>query len=109
MKSTKNSNHYHLKNVNSAFKNTGLREYLVKKNQQEVIVVGLQTDKCINATVISGFEHGFHMIIPAYANSTVDNDYMDSEKSYMYFNDFMWNGRYGECVSVEEMIQRMDS
>ena len=98
-----------IKNVDSAFKNTGLREYLVKKNQQEVIGVGLQTDKWINATVISGFEHGFHMIIPAYANSTVDNDYMDSEKSYMYFNDFMWNGRYGECVSVEEMIHTMDS
>lgn len=54
-------------------------------------------------------EKGIHMIIPVYANSTVDNDYMDNEKSYMYFNDFMWNGRYGECISVEKLIQRMDN
>nr|WP_317282633.1 cysteine hydrolase family protein [uncultured Sellimonas sp.] len=96
------------KNVNSAFYNTGLLEYLKEKNQREIVVVGLQTDKCINATVISGFEHGFRIIVPAYANSTVDNEYMKSAESYAYFNDFMWPGRYAECITVEEMIQRME-
>lgn len=97
------------KSVNSAFRDTGLAEYLLGKDEKDIIVVGLQTDKCINATVISGFEHGFNIIVPAFANSTVNNNYMDSEKSYLYFNEFMWNGRYAECISIEETFQRLRS
>lgn len=97
-----------VKTVNSAFKETGLVEYLVQKNEKDVIVVGMQTDKCVNATVISGFEHGFNIIVPAYANSTINNNYMDSKKSYLYYNEFMWQGRYAECISVEETIKRME-
>lgn len=96
-----------VKHVNSAFKNTGLLEYLIQRGEINIVIVGLQTDKCINATVISGFEHGFHIIVPAYANSTIDNDYMDSQKSYLYYNEFMWKGRYAECISVEEVVKRM--
>lgn len=96
-----------VKKVNSAFKNTGLLEYLKEIKQKEIIVVGLQTDKCINATVISGFEHGFNIIIPAYTNSTVDNDYMKCKDSYKYYNNYIWKGRYAECISIEETLERM--
>lgn len=98
-----------IKNANSAFRGTGLAEYLVRNDEKDIIIVGLQTDKCINATVISGFEHGFNIIVPAFANSTVNNNYMDSQKSYLYFNEFMWNGRYAECISIEETIKRLEN
>lgn len=93
--------------VNSPFKGTGLLEYLMEKNIHSVVVVGLQTDYCIDATIKSGFEHGFKMIVPEYANSTFDNAFMTGEQSYRYYNEFMWNGRYAECISVEETIGRM--
>ncbi|MGL5379352.1 cysteine hydrolase family protein [Clostridium sp.] len=92
------------KNVNSAFKGTGLLEYLKDKGETEIIITGLQTDYCIDATVKCGFEHGFKVIVPAYANTTVSNKFMSSEESYKYHNEFMWNGRYAECVSVDEAI-----
>lgn len=95
------------KTVNSSFKETGLLEYLKEKKEQTVIVIGLQTDYCIDATVKSGFEHGFKMIVPEYANSTFDNPYMSAEVSYKYYNKFMWKGRYAECISVDETIDRM--
>ena len=95
------------KNVNSAFKDTGLLEYLRQKEENTIIIVGLQTDYCIDATIKSGFEHGFKMIVPANANSTVDNQYMTAEQSYHYYNEFMWNGRYAECISVEATISLM--
>lgn len=82
-------------------------EYLKEKKEQTVIVIGLQTDYCIDATVKSGFEHGFKMIVPEYANSTFDNPYMSAEVSYKYYNKFMWKGRYAECISVDETIDRM--
>ncbi|GAA0701666.1 cysteine hydrolase family protein [Paraclostridium ghonii] len=95
------------KKVNSAFKNTGLLEYLRSKKEKDIIVVGLQTDYCIDATIKCGFEHGFNIIVPAYANTTVDNSFICAEQSYKYYNEFMWNGRYAECISVDETIKRM--
>ncbi len=95
------------KNVNSAFKGTGLLEYLMDKGEKDIIIVGLQTDYCIDATIKCGFEHGFHIIVPAYANTTINNKFMSAEQSYQYYNEFMWNGRYAECISVDETIKRI--
>ena len=96
------------KNVNSAFKGTGLLDYLHEKNEDTIIIVGLQTDYCIDATVKCGFEHGLKMIVPANTNSTLDNAYMTAEKSYRYYNEFMWNGRYAECISFEKTLELMN-
>lgn len=96
-----------VKNVNSSFRKTGLLEYLREKNEKDIIVVGLQTDKCIDATIKCGFEHGFNMIVPSYTNSTVDNDFINREQSYKYYNEFMWEGRYAECISIDKAIKMM--
>ncbi len=89
------------KNVNSAFFKTGLLEYLKRKNETKVMVVGLMTDYCIDATVKAGFEHGFKVIVPAYSNTTLDNEFLNAEDSYRYYNEKMWNERYAECVDLE--------
>lgn len=96
------------KSVNSAFKNTGLLEYLKQKNENTIIIIGLQTDYCIDATVKSGFEHGFRMIVPAYTNSTFDNMYMTAEQTYKYYNEFIWNKRYAECISFDKTLELMN-
>ncbi|MBC2001335.1 cysteine hydrolase family protein [Listeria marthii] len=95
------------KTVNSAFKGTGLLEYLQEKNTKTIIVAGLQTDFCIDATVKCGFEHGFQMIVPAFANSTEANEFMTAENSYKYYNEWMWPDRYANCLSIEETINEM--
>ncbi len=95
------------KMVNSPFRDTGLLEYLQSKGETELIVAGLQTDYCIDATVKCGFEHGFKVYVPAYANSTFDNAFMTTEETYRYYNEFMWNGRYAACIPMEEMLRMM--
>ena len=95
------------KKVNSAFKGTGLLEYLIDKDEKDIVIVGIQTDLCVDATIKCGFEHGFNMIVPAYANTTVDNKFMSAENSYKYHNEFIWNGRYAECISIDETIRKM--
>ncbi len=95
------------KNVNSPFRGTGLLEYLKEKDEDTIIVVGLQTDYCIDATIKCGFEHGFNMIVPENTNSTYDNDFMAAEQTYRYYNNFMWNRRYARCISFEETLELM--
>lgn len=47
------------------------------------------------------------MIVPAYSNTTVDNLFISAEQSYKYYNEFIWNGRYAECISLDETLKRM--
>ena len=70
-----------------------------------MMVCGIMTDFCINATVEAGFEHGLHMIVPAYANSTQNNEYMTGEQSYHYYNEFLWPDCYADCVPMEKALK----
>jgi nicotinamidase-related amidase/GNAT superfamily N-acetyltransferase len=95
------------KSVNSPFRDSGLLEYLRSKGIKKLIVAGLQTDYCIDATVKCGFEYGFEMIVPEYCNSTFDNEFMTGEQTYNYYNNFMWKNRYAKCVSMAEVLDIM--
>lgn len=92
---------------NSAFKDTGLGEYLKEKKITEIILGGLQTEYCIDATCKSAFERGFHVWIPAHTTSTFDNDYFTAEQLTEYFEKKMWDGRYADIRPVEEIIEKM--
>ena len=89
-------------------KESGLLEYLTAKGEKDVVVCGIMTDFCINATVEAGFEQGLHMIVPAYANSTQDNAHMTGEQSYHYYNEFLWPERYADCVSMDRALELLN-
>ena len=93
--------------VNSCFGNKEFVTYLESTGENELMVIGLQTNFCIDATVKSAFDRGYKVIIPAGANSTFDNDYMDAETTYRYYNEMMWPKRFAECVSMEEAVMRL--
>lgn len=91
-----------VKDINSCFGNEEFVDYI--KNEDTLMVVGLQTNFCVDATVKSAFERGYKVIIPQGANSTFDNDYMTGEVTYKYYNDMMWPERFATCMSVEDAI-----
>lgn len=98
------------KNVNSAFHPvTGLTEYLHSKGEKDIITIGVSTDYCMDATIKSGFEKGFNMLVPSYTNSTYDNPYFNKETAYKYYNEFMWRTRYAKIITVEQAIQLLQS
>ena len=68
------------------------------------MVVGLQTNYCIDASVKSAFERGFEVIIPEGTNSTFDNDYMDAETTVRYYNEDVWE-ELVDAVSFEEALK----
>ena len=102
----RNSERRFEKNVNSAFHPmTGLTEYLRSKGEKDIIVIGVSTDYCMDATIKSGFEKEFNMLVPAYTNSTYDNPYFSKETAYRYYNEFMWPARYAKVITVEQAIK----
>lgn len=91
------------KAVNSALHpSTDLLEYLKEKKEESIMIVGLQTNFCINATILTAFDNGFEIFVPEYTNSTFDNDYMDGKTCYHYYNDFMWPERFANCITMDE-------
>ena len=95
--------------MNSALHlSTGLSEYLKGKGIKQIIAVGLQTNFCIDATIHTGFDLGFEMLVPEYTNSTFDSEYMSAECAYRYYNEFLWNGRFAKCISMSDAIKLME-
>ena len=96
------------KQINSFFGNKELAEYLEKNDNKDLMIVGLQTNFCIDASVKSAFERGYRVIIPEGTNSTFDNDYMDAETTCRYYNEMMWPKRFAECVSLDDAIGMLE-
>ena len=90
------------KTVNSTFSNKEFCKYLEEQNEDTLIISGIMTNFCIDATVKSAFDRGYKVIIPKGCNSTSANDYMDAETTYKYYNEMMWPKRFASCVSLDE-------
>ncbi|MBO4846119.1 MAG: cysteine hydrolase [Lachnospiraceae bacterium] len=97
----------YIKTVNSCFGNKEFTSYLENEKEDTLIIVGLQTNFCIDATVKSAFDRGYKVIIPEGTNSTFDNDYMNKKTTCEYYNDMMWPNRFADCVSLEKAVLMM--
>lgn len=94
----------YIKDINSCFGNKEFAGYLEEEKEDTLMIVGLQTNFCIDATIKSAFEKGYKVIVPKGANSTFDNVYMDKETTYRYYNEMMWPKRFADCITVDEAI-----
>ena len=94
----------YIKDINSCFGNKEFAGYLEEKKEDTLMIVGLQTNFCIDATIKSAFEKGYKVIVPKGTNSTFDNVYMDKETTYRYYNEMMWPKRFADCITVDEAI-----
>lgn len=90
-----------VKSINSCFGSKEFTNYLEESGDKDLMIIGVQTDLCIDATVKSAFERGYNVILPKATNSTFANDYMDAETTYRYYNDRMWPDRFAKCVSLD--------
>lgn len=101
-----------VKTVNSCFGNRDFAAYLEEAKDDTLMIVGLQTNFCIDATVKSAFERGYDVIVPEGTNSTFDNPYMTGKTTCEYYMNEVWPDLFADCVSLDEaleLIQKKDS
>ena len=94
-----------VKTINSCFGNKDFKQYMKSREDKRLMIVGLQTNYCIDATVKSAFERGYEVIIPEGTNSTFDNDYMTGETAVRYYNEDVWDG-LADVVPFEQALAR---
>ena len=92
-----------VKTINTCFGNKDFSRYMEQQQDRRLMIVGLQTNYCIDCTVKSAFERGFEVIIPEGTNSTFDNDYMTGETAYRYYNEDVWE-ELADSVTIEEAL-----
>ena len=97
-----------IKTINSCFGNPDFREYMEQQEDKRLMIIGLQTNYCIDCTIKSAFERGFEVIIPEGTNSTFDNDYMTGETTVRYYNEDVWE-ELADIVPFEKAIAMLAS
>ncbi|MFC4322657.1 cysteine hydrolase family protein [Litchfieldia salsa] len=95
------------KHYNSVFFKTDLKEYLETQKIDTIILAGLQTEYCIDATLKSAFDHGYKVIIPEQTNSTFDNEYLSGEKLYEFYHYKIWNNRFANVLPMDKVRTMM--
>ena len=97
------------KKFSSSFRQTGLREYLDAKGIKNIILVGMQTDYCVDTTCRVAFEFGYRVIIPAGSTTTFSNSLATAENIIKYYETKLWNGRFAEVVSIDEALSMIEN
>ena len=96
-----------VKTINSCFGNKDFAAYLEASKEEDLMIVGLQTNFCIDATVKSAFERGYYVAVPEGAHSTFDNPYMSGETTCAYYFHEVWPGLFADCVSMDDALEML--
>jgi nicotinamidase-related amidase len=96
-----------VKTINSCFGNKEFKAYMEQQEDKRLMVIGLQTNYCIDATVKSAFERGYYVAVPEDAHSTFDNPYMNGETTCAYYFHEVWPGLFADCVSMDEALKML--
>ena len=93
------------KRFNSAFLETGLEDRLAELGAGTLVVAGMQTEYCIDATIKSAFERGFRVLVPAGGVATFDNGGLAAGQIDRFFAEVIWQGRYAQVLPWEEIVK----
>jgi len=97
------------KQFNSAFHKTDLHTYLLQKGIDTLMLVGMQTEYCIDATLRSAFDLGYKILIPIETNTTYDNAYMNAQTLLDYYHDAIWDKRFAQVISMKQAIDEFST
>jgi nicotinamidase-related amidase len=86
----------------SAFHGTALASLLAAEGCDSVIVTGASTSGCIRATAVDALQHGYRTIVPREAVG-------DRDPAAHEANLYDIDTKYGDVVSVEEVIEHLES
>jgi nicotinamidase-related amidase len=93
------------KNFSSAFRKTPLQEYLNSKKIETIILTGMQTEYCMDATCKVAFEYGYQVIVPKDTNTTFDNDKFSGKDLVEFYNETIWDNRFATLLPMDEVIK----
>ena len=95
------------KRYSSAFKDTTLDAYLKENNIQALVVCGMQTEYCVDATVKGAFERGYKLFIPQGGTSTYDCRIATADQLIRFYEEDIWNGRFADVIPLTQALAKL--
>lgn len=95
------------KHFNSAFRQTGLHEYLQQMNAKQLILCGMQTEYCFDVSCKVAFELGYEVTIARGTTTTFDNDFATARDLTRYYEEKIWANRYAQVLELNEVLSRL--
>lgn len=90
---------------NSAFKKTPLQAHLAALGVEQLMVMGLQTEYCMDATIKSAFDLGYSLVVPLEGHSTLDNGLLDGQTLHALYSTRIWPYSFARVVPLEEALE----
>lgn len=95
------------KRFGSAFRQTGLSDYLASRGIDRLVVCGMQTEYCIDTSVKVAFELGYEVLIPSGATTTYDNPFLSGAKIIAFYERMIWHEPLARVVSMEQALNAL--
>lgn len=92
---------------NSAFRKTKLKEYLDEHHMKNLILVGMQSEFCMDTSCKVAFEYGYELCIPKDTTTTFDGPEMSGEARARFYEEQIWKGRFAKVEEVERVIKEI--
>lgn len=93
------------KRFNSAFRGTDLLDHLRAREIGRLIVIGMQTEYCIDTTCRVAFEHGFRLVMPEMTNTTLDSGELTGRQIQEHFNRRIFAGRFASAPTMTDALR----
>jgi nicotinamidase-related amidase len=93
------------KHFNSAFRGTGLHEYLQSLGAKNLLICGMQTEYCVDTSVKVAFELGYTVTVPGDGTSTFDNKLFKAADLVTFYQYYIWNGAFAEVTPMETLLE----
>ena len=92
------------KRFSSAFRQTELHALLQSMRAQNLILCGMQTEYCVDATCKVAFELGYNVTVPHGGTSTYDNGPFKAQDLIAFYEKAIWADRFAQIRPLESVL-----
>lgn len=92
------------KTFNSAFKETGLHAYLQEKGIEQLIIMGMATNFCIDTTIKVAFELGYKVAVLQDGTTTSYSGKLDARDLIDHYQN-IWSWNFAQVDKLENIIR----
>lgn len=92
------------KTFNSAFKETGLHTYLQENGMEQLIIMGMATNFCIDTTIKVAFELGYKVAVIQDGTTTGYSGKLDAKDLIDHYQN-IWSWNFAQVDKLENIIR----
>ncbi|HFU4203300.1 TPA: cysteine hydrolase family protein [Streptococcus suis] len=92
------------KTFNSAFKETGLHAYLQEKEIEQLIIMGMATNFCIDTTIKVAFELGYKVAVIKDGTTTGYSGQLDTKDLIDHYQN-IWSWNFAQVDTLENILR----